>query len=349
MTPTLKSILNATWKVGVGLIGLTALGMGLIIASVWYDKTYGKDSYCDRALSKNIVVEAYNNNRVRVLDTRTGKYTTPKVKWVSGTPERDSLTVFCDKDGKRGYLNVNTGEIVIPAQYSKAWQFSEGLGAVLGANNKIGFINSDNEVVISYEIPYEKGVDYIFKDGFCVVKFWEIDCWRYAVYGKDGHQLLTWAYTRIDEPDSRGYRVVANEDGAWLYDHHFNKVLPDCYDDIELARARDGVYVTKNQVKQLLAFDGSVIEPFVIDRTYSLKYMTKYHDDDADEYELVPETIVYQVNDWEGLMDARTGKVLTPAKYWRFEMVSKDLVEAKLSYSDEGIIMDRRGNVIRQK
>ena len=87
MTPTLKSILNATWKVGVGLIGLTALGMGLIIASVWYDKTYGKDSYCDRSLSKNIVVEAYNNNRVRVLDTRTGKYTTPKVKWVSRANE----------------------------------------------------------------------------------------------------------------------------------------------------------------------------------------------------------------------------------------------------------------------
>lgn len=73
------------------------------------------------------------------------------------------------KDGKCGYLNVNTGEIVIPAQYSKAWQSSEGLGAVLGVGNRIGFIDKDNNMAIVYEIPYNKGLDYIFKDGYCVI------------------------------------------------------------------------------------------------------------------------------------------------------------------------------------
>ena len=106
--------------------------------------------------------------------------------------------------------------------------------------------------------------------------------------------------------------------------------------------------MTRKHVKQLLAFDGTVIEPFIIDNTYRLKYMTKYHDDEADEYELVPETIVYRVNDWVGLMDARTGKVLTPAKYRNLEMVSKDLIKAELDYGDEGIIMDRRGNIVKQ-
>ena len=348
MNTTLKSILNTTWKVGLGLFGLAALVIGILIFSVWHEERYGRDYWNDTTLSANVKVEAYNNNTVRVWSRKEARYTTGKLRWVSGTPERDSLTVFCDKDGKRGYLNVNTGEIVIPAQYSKAWQFSEGLGAVLGANNKIGFIDSGNHLVISYEIPFVKGFDYIFKDGSCVVKSWDIDCWRYAVYGKDGHQLLTWAYTRIDDPDENGYRVVANEDGVWLYDRYFNKVLPDTYDAVELAGGRDGVYVTRNHVKQFLDFDGTVIEPFVIDNTYRLQYMTKYNDEDADEYELVPETIVYQVNDWEGLMDARTGKVLTPAIYWRFEMASKDLIRATLSYSDESVVMDRRGHIVKQ-
>ena len=348
MVILLKKALNLTWKVGLGLIGLAALVIGILVASVWYEEKYGRDYWSDFTLSENVTVEAYNNNTVRVWNKKTERYTTKKLRWVSGTPERDSLTVFCDKNGFRGYLNVNTGKIVIPAQYSKAWQFSEGLGAVLGANNNIGFINSDNQLVIGYDIPFVKGFDYIFKDGSCIVKFWEIDRWRYAVYAKDGHQILTWAYTRVDEPDYRGYRIVANEDGAWLYDRYFNKVLPDTYDAVELARGRDGVYVTKDHVKQLLAFDGTVIEPFVIDNTYRLKYMTKYHDDEADEYELVPETIVYQVNDWVGLMDARTGKALTPAIYWQCEMASKDLIRAELSYSDESIIMDRRGHIVKQ-
>lgn len=348
MNAKLKTILGVTWKVGLGLFGLAAAVIGILIVNVWYEETRGRDYYNDKTLSENIRVEAYNNNTVRIWNKKEARYTTKRLRWVSGTPERDSLAVFCDKDGKRGYLNVNTGEIVIPAQYSKAWHFSDGLGAVLGANDKIGFIDSNNKLVIGYDIPYVKGFDYIFKDGSCVVKFWEIDSWRYAVYGKDGHQLLTWAYTRIDDPDQNGYRVVANEDGAWLYDRYFNKVLPDTYDAVELARGRDGVYVTKNHVKQFLAFDGTVIEPFVIDNTYRLKYMSKYNGDEPDEYELVPEIVVYQVNNWEGLMDARTGKVITHADYWTFEMVSKDLIRAQLSYSDESIIMDRRGHVVKQ-
>lgn len=348
MNAKLKTILSVTWKVGLGLFGLAAAVIGILITYVWYEETRGRDYYHDKTLSENVVVEAYNNDLVRVKNKKTGKYTTPKLKWVSGTPQRDSLTVFCDKNGLRGYLNVNTGEIVIPAQYSKAWQFSEGLGAVLGKDNRIGFIDKDNNLVIGYEIPYDKCFDYIFKDGYCVVKFWEIDRYRYGAYAKDGHMVMGWNYTRIDDPDENGYRIVANEDGCWLYDRDFNKVLPDTYDAIQLARGNEGAYVTKNHVKQLLDFDGKVLEPFIIDSTYKLKYMTKYHDDEADEYELVTDILVYRVDSWEGLMDASTGKVITPAKYWSFEMISKDLISAELGYGEERVVMDKRGRVVKQ-
>lgn len=347
MSTTLKRILNLTWKVGLGLIGLAAVIIGILVAIVWYEKSYGRAYWMDTTLSKDIVVKAYNNNTVRVWNKATRKYTTGKLRWVSGTPERDSLTVFCDREGKRGFLNAKTGEIVIPAQYSKAWQFSEGLGAVLGTDEKIGFIDSKNRLVIGYEIPYEKGFDYIFKDGFCVVRFWENHQYRYAVYSKDGLHL-GWNYTRIDDPNDNGYRVIANEDGSWLFDRYFNKVLPKTYDRVELARGNEGVYVTKNHIKQLLDFDGSVIEPFVIDGTYRLKYLTHYNDDVDDEYEIIPDVLVYQVDSWEGLMDAHTGKVVTPAIYWTFNMISKDLICAQLGYGDESVVMDRRGQIVKQ-
>lgn len=348
MNVKLKTILGVTWKVGLGIFGLAAAVIGILIANVWYEETRGRSYYNDTTLSENIRVEAYNNNTVRIWNKKEKRYTTKRLRWVSGTPQRDSLTVFCDKDGLRGYLNVNTGEIAISAQYTKAWQFSEGLGAVLGEGNRIGFIDKDNNLVIGYEIPYDKGLDYIFKDGYCVVKFWEIDRYRYGAYAKDGHMVMGWNYTRIDDPDENGYRIVANEDGCWLYDRDFNKVLPDTYDAIQLARGNEGIYVTKNHVKQLLDLDGKVLEPFVIDSSYKLKYITKYHDDEADEYELVTDILVYRVDRWEGLMDARTGKIITPAKYWSFEMISKDLISAELGYGEEGVVMDKRGRVVVQ-
>ena len=36
-------------------------------------------------------------------------------------------------------------------------------------DNRIGFIDTDNNLVIGYEIPYNKALDYIFKDGYCVI------------------------------------------------------------------------------------------------------------------------------------------------------------------------------------
>ena len=49
-------------------------------------------------------------------------------------------------------------------------------------------------------------------------------------------------------------------------------------------------------------------------------------------------------------MDKHSGKVLTPANYNNFTMISKDLIMAELDkgYDDNGVVMDRRGNIIRQ-
>ncbi len=346
MNATPNRTLSAAWKVALMLLGLTVFVIGMIITVEWYKDFYGRKPWADKSLTKDVIVEAYNNNRVRVRNLQTGRYTTPKMKWVSGAPLRDSLTVFCDKNDRRGFLNVKNGEIVIPAQYGRAWQFSEGLAAVLGEDDRIGFINCDNQLVIGYEIPYVPGFDYIFKDGFCTVKFWEVDKWRYAVYGRDGHQVLGWCYTRVDDPNEDGYRVVGNEDGCGLYDRYFNKIWSETYDNMELAPDKAGVYVTRNHVKQLVDYEGKVIEPFVIDGSYRLHYMTRYNSDEPDDYELVSDIAVYQVDNWEGLLDIRTGKPITPAKYWKLEMISRDLIRAKLDCDGASVVLDRRGRAV---
>ena len=51
---------------------------------------------------------------------------------------------------------------------------------------------------------------------------------------------------------------------------------------------------------------------------------------DAYSQIMVDDVLVYMVDGWEGLMDARTGRIVTPAIYWNFEMASKDLLRAWL-------------------
>ena len=126
---------------------LIPVGLVALIACAYYDSEYGRCYWKDDYLSDDVVVHGFQNKKVRVYNNRTGKYTTPKVIWVSGASANDSLTVYAIS-GKRGYLNINNGEIVIDAEannYSKAWVFSEGLAAVM-KDGKIGFINAQNEV-----------------------------------------------------------------------------------------------------------------------------------------------------------------------------------------------------------
>ena len=116
-----------------------------------------------------------------------------------------------------------------------------------------------------------------------------------------------------------------------------------------MAEDYGAVYATRDHIKQKLSLDGKVIEPFIIDGTYELKYMTRYNEDEADEYEIIPEVVVYTVDNYEGLMDKRTGKILTPACYQDFDVISRTLLKAVYAtWMPEGVVMNLQGRIIRE-
>ena len=351
MKEKFAKVLNAAWKMGVALVGLW-----IVLTFYRHVNFYwGRAGWSDRTLSADVEVRAYRNDTWRVYNKHIGRYTTKKVRWVSGTPERDSLTVFCDMKGYRGFLNVNTGEIVIPAQYGKAWVFSEGLAAVEYDKKKLGFINHDNEMVIE-DVPHESGFfDYVFKDGFCMVMIWDdkTDERIYSVYssktlGKVGE------YHCIKQLERGNYMIARSDEGYWLLDSEYKSVFDEPYDYMEEVYGGDGVFATRNFVKQYLDYDGMLLEPFVIDGTERLNYATgltdassEYDQDVVLEFE--PELVAYRVNDNYGLMNAHTGKIITPAQYGEIYMISKDLLRAEVNYSNnESVLLDRNGNEVEQ-
>ena len=354
MKKCVKDLLNITWKVGVGMIGLFALMLAVRLGGFIWRDNLGRATWRDKTLSENVVVRAWNRGGDRVYNKKTGRYTTSRVAWVAETPINDSLTVFCDKKGYRGFLNVNTGEIVIPAQYNKAWVFSDGLAAVEYGKKQLGFINHDNQMVIS-DIPYAPGYfDYVFKNGYCIVKTWDDDGnLVYSVYSSSTLSK-TGEYNALNRLDRADYTIAKNRDGYWLLDSAYDKVFDEPYDVIEEAYYLDGIFVTDNWVKKRVDFDGTVLDDFVIDGVSRLSYVVDLAENDVDEYyeerylsEFEPDLIVYRVGDHQGLMNPKTGKVITPAKYGDITMISKNLLRAELnSYNNESVLLDRNGNII---
>ena len=151
------------WKVIVAVIAFSLLGIMIVLGTA-YIKSVERHTYLadNKVLSDKYVYEEFSNGKKRVKNRATQQVILDRLEWLVTGDKADSLAVFCRK-GKRGYLNCYTGEVVIPAQYERAWVFSEGLAAVM-SGGKIGFIDRQGRTVIPPTWSYPVGsqeMDYL--------------------------------------------------------------------------------------------------------------------------------------------------------------------------------------------
>lgn len=341
--------LNVGWKVALVTIGTFCVIVILIVVRELGEEHCGKSAhYWDRHLSENIGVHRFDAGGVRLYDFKGAKYISPKMKWVSEVPSRDSLAVFCDKQDKRGFLNVNTGEVVVESKYERAWVFSEGLAAVVEPGGKLGFIDHTGEYVIAPELEYISNHDYVFKHGVCCIENKE----RYqGLINREGEWVLPQEYYYIDYVAETDMFIPNKDEKSGLMKNgSFEWVYPVEYDDISWVNAPTGAgfILYKDFCSNHVSADGTVIDEFLIDETSELRYMTNYHSGEADEYSISDKVIAFRVYRLWGVMDKHTGKVLIPAMYGSVEMVSEDILMCSLEQNqyDDYVLYDLKGQKI---
>lgn len=342
-------ILNIGWKAGLAFTGLFALILLLLLAYNLYDRYYGHEAHCyDYTLKGNISV-SHRGRSIWLYDTKAGKYTAGPLQWVAGIPQRDSLTVFCNKDGKRGFLNVNNGKIVINGRYEHAWVFSEGLAAVVEPDGKMGFIDASGKYVIQPELSYSTDYDYVFNHGVCLVP--DEDC-KCGLLNSKGEWALPQEYENITYLDSQDmFIVVKDSKYGVVHNGSFESIYPMEYDRIETCRTSSGYdfILYKDFRAQRVALDGTIVDPFVVNETEDMKFMSKYNETDNDEYTISDKVIAFRVCRLWGVMDKHTGKVIIPAMYGSVELASEDIIECNLSINQSryhNVLYDLNGNKI---
>ena len=327
----------------VGLpVGLVAL-----VAYAFYVDTYGRD-YWDRTLSEHITLHSFSDNKWRVYNRMTDEYTTGKINWLSEVPENDSLAVYA-LPHRRGYINVNTGEIVIDAQnnnYRKAWVFSEGLGAVM-QDNKVGFVNAKNEVVIPFQFDYSDqcrmyDFAYAFHHGYCAMT--NADGYL-GLIDRAGNWVVEPAYDYIGSPEENGYRLVNKGGRFGILDSLASVVYPADYDDIDIVP--NGFVLTQGGRKWEVDCAGNVLQPFLFDATYYLNYPDGYNECGEISY-VFADYVKYEVRNHCGIMNRITGKPLTPAIYSDIHLLSKELFEVQELDSYDWYLLDTKGNVVKE-
>lgn len=94
-----------------------------------------------------------------------------ELDWVAQN-DNDTLVVEA-KNGKRGYKNRYTGDIVIPYKYTHAWMFSDDMAAVVNDDDAVVlFINREGKHIMNKEFDYHSSLQftgYIFHYDHCVM------------------------------------------------------------------------------------------------------------------------------------------------------------------------------------
>lgn len=265
-------------------------------------------------LNDDLVAIKSSDGKISIRNTATGKVTIKdiEIEWTTPSPH-DSLAVFCS-EGKRGYYNIYTGEIAVPAMYRRAWVFSEGMAAVQ-KNGNIGFIGHNGETIIDFRFPYHGNplTDFVFDEGHCVMA------------------------------DENGKCGVIDREGTWL--------IPAEYDNV--SAYSEYAIGTKEGCARQVGYDGRIINNFVLDDirelTYTEEETCRTGNGEICTYERTVKTglFAYCIGGRYGLMDGESCTRLTEPLYKGIYAVSgKMFVAELLDYSSE-VILNEKGDVMQ--
>ena len=348
------------WRVFATSAAIVALLVAIALVINVYDEIESarKERKYNRMVNSPTYLHDYRNQYVSpyviyhddysgyLYNTTLGQRTATGIQWICKSSDGDSLTCFSTiKVCKRGYFNRFTGEVVIPAQYEKAWIFSEGVACVM-EKGTLHFIDHKGQRVIDKEFPYSCRIeDYCFHNGLCQMLG---DGDRIGLIDKQGNWVVNPEYYEMAY-DTKGFWLVQDRDWNYgLLDAKGQMLLPIEYDNITVHYEDSCIFVRRfDNLNQVLDFECKIINPCNFDEVEKMEYSTDEYDEDGIMKSATANCLRYRTADWSyGLMD-RNGNIITPPSYSSIEAIGPDRYHC--DGSNGSVILDGKGKVCGEK
>lgn len=308
--------LNLLWK-----LGLAAVGVAAVMFIVFLSGEFKRDEFRDSIKLSDYILEVSKDGYKNIYNQREKEYTLENLDWVSHGVGEDKIGVYC-KMGKRGFYDYASGKPLTNAIYNKAWNFSEGLGAVEN-DGMIGFVDSNMRTVIPQKFRIVRASDdwpgaISFIKGQCNL---QLTPDRAGVIDKKGNWIIEPRYNSISELSMDSCRVVEKDGLYGIVDYYGHEIIEPQYDEIRIINPNVAV-VAKNGYQKQITYSGTVLLPFVFD----------------DVQEFSPENpryLMYEVNGCRGVLDKKTYQPTIPAIYENVECISGDKFLVGLKESEE--------------
>ena len=281
-----------------------------------------------------------------LYNTTLGQRTATGIQWVCKSSDGDSLSCFSSsEERKRGYFNRFTGEVVVPAQYEKAWIFSEGVACVMDKGT-LHFIDHKGQTLMGKVFPYTERIDdYCFHNGLCQMLG---DDNRIGLIDKQGNWVVAPEYYEIAY-DTKGFWLVQDRDWNYgLLDARGQMLLPIEYDNITVHHEDSCIFVRRlDKLNQVLDFECNIINPCNFDEVEKMEYSTDEYDEEGMMKSATANCLRYRTVDWNyGLMD-RNGNMITPPSYSSITAIGPDRYHC--DGPNGSVVLDSKGKECGEK
>lgn len=205
------------WRVIWSVLTICVIVCTCILARVWYQAEreelhrFGEKQRISKQLV--FVKHRHSDESGIIQNINTGEVVAKGIDWIALPIDEDSLIVY-SKDEKRGYLNRFSGEVSIPARYTKAWVSSNGVAAV-AENNSVYFIDHSGKAVNNKKFAYNpKNSGYVFHGDYCAVA---VDGGKMGLIDRNGNWAVEPKYDWIVSEAKNFWRVSEgdNQTGLW--------------------------------------------------------------------------------------------------------------------------------------
>ena len=135
-------------------------------------------------------------------------------------------------------------------------------------------------------------------------------------------------------------------------DSAFNVVYEPIYQSVLLEEAQDRITLITDTSGCVVDYAGNVVVPFLYEDVEVLGYPISMSSSEENGYyhieSAVSDYAKYRINYEYGLMNAKTGKIITPAIYSTIEMISPTLFSVSIGgYWQPEFLIDTKGNVVK--
>lgn len=303
--------LNILWK-----LGMVSIGVAAVFFSIFLVKEWRLGQMRDGEKLSAYLTEYTEDGYKKLYNEREKKFTLERLDWVSHGVGEDGIGVY-SKNLRRGFYDYKTGKPLSENIYNKAWNFSEGLGAV-ETDGMLGFVDKNMNLVIPQKFKIVRASDdwpdaIQFKNGQCVLHLTPDSV---GVIDRFGNWVVKPEYEYVSELTLDSCRIVRKNGYAGLIDFKGNQIFEPMYDAIRVTNPNVAV-VAKDGLQKQVTYNGALLLKSVYDDVSDFDYP-------SDKY------MLFKVNNKWGVMNKLTTEPIIPALYTDIDLLSGDLFKARL-------------------